>query len=243
MRANRITFCRCVIHSDYYNLFGTNCHGCDFPIEAGDKFLEALGFTWHDTCFVCAVGRGDNVPRSNNKGCENVWWITTSFSLHRSAPLVWKVSRSSPRKTRLCARNTPTLSTSDLPAWIWVMSGAHVNLEQFIFQSDVHYCQTLIWSGSLVSVRKTLGQRFHCKLQLFSHVFQFYFISFQYTVSLFAPRRFHNCASGWWARVFMLSFLFVLDVCWALDGAYLLHTELDSLLQRPPEPLGGHLQY
>ncbi|XP_047228900.1 PDZ and LIM domain protein 5b isoform X3 [Girardinichthys multiradiatus] len=40
---------------DYYTLFGTNCHGCDFPIEAGDKFLEALGFTWHDTCFVCAV--------------------------------------------------------------------------------------------------------------------------------------------------------------------------------------------
>lgn len=40
---------------DYYHLFGTNCHGCDYPIEAGDKFLEALGFTWHDTCFVCAV--------------------------------------------------------------------------------------------------------------------------------------------------------------------------------------------
>ncbi|KAJ7987156.1 hypothetical protein DPEC_G00335830 [Dallia pectoralis] len=40
---------------DFYQLFGTGCHGCDFPIEAGDKFLEALGFTWHDTCFVCAV--------------------------------------------------------------------------------------------------------------------------------------------------------------------------------------------
>ncbi|XP_054613398.1 PDZ and LIM domain protein 5b isoform X2 [Dunckerocampus dactyliophorus] len=40
---------------DYYKLFGTNCHGCDFPIEAGDKFMEALGFTWHDTCFVCTV--------------------------------------------------------------------------------------------------------------------------------------------------------------------------------------------
>ncbi|KAM7392876.1 hypothetical protein PAMA_007810 [Pampus argenteus] len=40
---------------DYYVMFGTNCHGCDFPIEAGDKFLEALGYTWHDTCFVCAV--------------------------------------------------------------------------------------------------------------------------------------------------------------------------------------------
>ncbi|XP_039533184.1 PDZ and LIM domain protein 5-like isoform X3 [Pimephales promelas] len=41
--------------TDYYTLFGTGCHGCDFPIEAGDKFLDALGFTWHDTCFVCAV--------------------------------------------------------------------------------------------------------------------------------------------------------------------------------------------
>ncbi|XP_029453526.1 PDZ and LIM domain protein 5 isoform X11 [Rhinatrema bivittatum] len=40
---------------DYYSLFGTMCHGCEFPIEAGDRFLEALGATWHDTCFVCAV--------------------------------------------------------------------------------------------------------------------------------------------------------------------------------------------
>ncbi|KAF6729628.1 PDZ and LIM domain protein 5 [Oryzias melastigma] len=40
---------------DFYSLFGTSCHGCEFPIEAGDKFLEALGYTWHDTCFVCAV--------------------------------------------------------------------------------------------------------------------------------------------------------------------------------------------
>ncbi|XP_026101765.1 PDZ and LIM domain protein 5-like isoform X3 [Carassius auratus] len=40
---------------DFYSLFGTGCRGCDFPIEAGDKFLEALGGTWHDTCFVCAV--------------------------------------------------------------------------------------------------------------------------------------------------------------------------------------------
>ncbi|NXJ83025.1 PDLI5 protein, partial [Trogon melanurus] len=41
--------------TDYYALFGTMCHGCEFPIEAGDKFLEALGHTWHDTCFVCSV--------------------------------------------------------------------------------------------------------------------------------------------------------------------------------------------
>ncbi|XP_068950599.1 PDZ and LIM domain protein 5 isoform X5 [Petaurus breviceps papuanus] len=41
--------------TDYYALFGTICHGCEFPIEAGDLFLEALGHTWHDTCFVCSV--------------------------------------------------------------------------------------------------------------------------------------------------------------------------------------------
>ncbi|KAM9858478.1 PDZ and LIM domain protein 5a isoform 1-T1 [Aulostomus maculatus] len=40
---------------DFYSLFGTGCHGCEFPVEAGDKFLEALGYTWHDTCFVCTV--------------------------------------------------------------------------------------------------------------------------------------------------------------------------------------------
>ncbi|XP_012643473.2 LIM domain-binding protein 3 isoform X3 [Microcebus murinus] len=40
---------------DYVNLFSTKCHGCDFPVEAGDKFIEALGHTWHDTCFICAV--------------------------------------------------------------------------------------------------------------------------------------------------------------------------------------------
>ncbi|XP_056603019.1 LOW QUALITY PROTEIN: PDZ and LIM domain protein 5a [Triplophysa dalaica] len=40
---------------DYYSLFGTGCRGCDFPIEAGDSFLEALGFAWHDTCFLCTV--------------------------------------------------------------------------------------------------------------------------------------------------------------------------------------------
>uniref|UniRef100_A0A3B3HNU3 PDZ and LIM domain protein 7 n=1 Tax=Oryzias latipes TaxID=8090 RepID=A0A3B3HNU3_ORYLA len=40
---------------DYEKMFGTKCHGCDFKIDAGDRFLEALGFSWHDTCFVCAL--------------------------------------------------------------------------------------------------------------------------------------------------------------------------------------------
>ncbi|XP_078509333.1 PDZ and LIM domain protein 7 [Lissotriton helveticus] len=40
---------------DFEVMFGTKCRGCDFKIDAGDRFLEALGYSWHDTCFVCAI--------------------------------------------------------------------------------------------------------------------------------------------------------------------------------------------
>ncbi|XP_078469527.1 PDZ and LIM domain protein 5-like isoform X1 [Lampetra planeri] len=40
---------------DFFRLFSTKCEGCDFPVEAGDRYVEALGHTWHDTCFVCTV--------------------------------------------------------------------------------------------------------------------------------------------------------------------------------------------
>ncbi|KAK1791842.1 hypothetical protein P4O66_013821, partial [Electrophorus voltai] len=61
---------------DYVALFSTKCHGCDFPVEAGDKFIEALGYTWHDTCFVCTVkARTLKVP-----ACVH---------LHRNNPLMF----------------------------------------------------------------------------------------------------------------------------------------------------------
>uniref|UniRef100_A0A4W5L882 LIM zinc-binding domain-containing protein n=1 Tax=Hucho hucho TaxID=62062 RepID=A0A4W5L882_9TELE len=47
---------------DYEKMFGTKCHGCDFKIDAGDRFLEALGYSWHDTCFVCAVSHSPDSP-------------------------------------------------------------------------------------------------------------------------------------------------------------------------------------
>ncbi|CAM9151429.1 unnamed protein product, partial [Lampetra planeri] len=50
---------------DYEKMFGTKCHGCDFKIDAGDRFLEALGYSWHDTCFVLRT-----VP--NQPGREDV---------------------------------------------------------------------------------------------------------------------------------------------------------------------------
>ena len=103
---------------DFYTLFGTGCHGCEFPIEAGDKFLDALGYTWHDTCFVCTVGHSARHLFHNS-------WITLTLG-HRSSVLPlcdgvclfvclfrcavppWKDKHSSPRKTSLSARNMLT---------------------------------------------------------------------------------------------------------------------------------------
>lgn len=40
---------------DFNALFSTKCAGCEFPIEAGDKFLEAINQKWHVECFICSV--------------------------------------------------------------------------------------------------------------------------------------------------------------------------------------------
>jgi hypothetical protein len=36
-------------------LFTTKCISCKFPIEAGDRWVEALGSSFHSNCFTCAV--------------------------------------------------------------------------------------------------------------------------------------------------------------------------------------------
>lgn len=40
---------------DFNALFSTKCAGCEFPIEAGDKFVEAFNQKYHVECFTCAV--------------------------------------------------------------------------------------------------------------------------------------------------------------------------------------------
>ena len=40
---------------DYAQLFQTKCKGCDFPIEAGDRWIEAAGENYHATCFACTT--------------------------------------------------------------------------------------------------------------------------------------------------------------------------------------------
>jgi len=40
---------------DWNQLFTTKCHGCNFPIEAGDRWVEALNNNYHSQCFKCAI--------------------------------------------------------------------------------------------------------------------------------------------------------------------------------------------
>lgn len=41
--------------NDYNRLFSQMCKGCNFTIDSGDNYLEALSAFWHESCFNCAV--------------------------------------------------------------------------------------------------------------------------------------------------------------------------------------------
>jgi len=39
-------------------MFQTMCHSCDFPIEPGDNWVEAMSKNYHSGCFNCSVSHG-----------------------------------------------------------------------------------------------------------------------------------------------------------------------------------------
>ncbi|KAL8559139.1 hypothetical protein ACOMHN_046187 [Nucella lapillus] len=40
---------------DWAAMFQTMCAGCDFPIEPGDRWVEAMGKNFHAECFNCST--------------------------------------------------------------------------------------------------------------------------------------------------------------------------------------------
>jgi hypothetical protein len=40
---------------DWNMLFTTKCIACKYPIEAGDRWVEAIGSAFHSNCFSCTV--------------------------------------------------------------------------------------------------------------------------------------------------------------------------------------------
>ena len=56
------------LFSGWAKLFQTKCHSCQFPIEPGDRWVEALNQNWHSECFNCSVNKTENLAfflRSN----------------------------------------------------------------------------------------------------------------------------------------------------------------------------------
>ena len=45
---------------DWALMFQTKCYGCQFPIEPGDRWVEALNENWHSECFNCSVRQTDS---------------------------------------------------------------------------------------------------------------------------------------------------------------------------------------
>jgi len=43
--------------ADWNELFTTKCFACGFPVEAGDRWVEALNHNYHSQCFNCTVCR------------------------------------------------------------------------------------------------------------------------------------------------------------------------------------------
>jgi hypothetical protein len=39
--------------ADWNELFTTKCFACGFPVEAGDRWVEALNNNYHSQCFNC----------------------------------------------------------------------------------------------------------------------------------------------------------------------------------------------
>ncbi|KHJ95692.1 LIM domain protein, partial [Oesophagostomum dentatum] len=46
---NGLAYCE----QDWNELFTTKCVACKYPIEAGDRWVEALGNAFHSSCFNC----------------------------------------------------------------------------------------------------------------------------------------------------------------------------------------------
>jgi len=40
---------------DWQARFQTKCFGCQFPVEPGDRWIEAMSHNWHSECFNCAT--------------------------------------------------------------------------------------------------------------------------------------------------------------------------------------------
>jgi len=93
---------------DWNELFTTKCVSCGFPIEAGDRWVEALNNNYHSQCFNCTLckknleGKGFFVkagkPFCKSHARMGIWFNITSTSakiVHRIVGIFINTSSSS----------------------------------------------------------------------------------------------------------------------------------------------------
>ncbi|GBP41346.1 PDZ and LIM domain protein Zasp [Eumeta japonica] len=88
-------------YADWNELFTTKCFACGFPVEAGDRWVEALNNNYHSQCFNCTVRMG-----SPTKHLAHTTHTLSSLTT-RCARKISKDRVSSPREADLSARFTP----------------------------------------------------------------------------------------------------------------------------------------
>ena len=87
------TFCFCL---DWNELFTTKCISCGFPIEAGDRWVEALNNNYHSQCFNCSVSISVTLSAT-----------LLPFSSLSSARKIWRVKASLQKVVKSFAKITP----------------------------------------------------------------------------------------------------------------------------------------
>ena len=50
------------LRADWRQLYQTMCTSCNFPIEPGDKWVEAMNNNYHSECFNCSVRYQNTYP-------------------------------------------------------------------------------------------------------------------------------------------------------------------------------------
>ena len=90
---------------DWNELFTTKCYSCGFPIEAGDRWVEAMNNNYHSQCFNCSV----NSTSPTSFICDPiiVFECEHFFFFIRFARRTWKDRAFWAKMVDRCAKATP----------------------------------------------------------------------------------------------------------------------------------------
>jgi len=90
---------------DWNELFTTKCISCGFPIEAGDRWVEALNNNYHSQCFNCSVSisvtlSATLLPFSSLSSARKIWRVKASLQ-----KVVKSFAKITPLSIELCKKN------------------------------------------------------------------------------------------------------------------------------------------